>query len=83
VRAGDIPEEEVHDLGIISSVGLDPAVTKADDLDHEALFDDPSARDGEGEIREAMRHEPSIAWLLENQDKVEHLFHHQGLEGNP
>ena len=24
----------------------------------------------------------SIDWLLENQDKVEHYFHQQGLEGN-
>src|SRR5262249_5379171 len=26
-------------------------------------------------IRKAMRGEPTIDWLLENQDKVEHYFH--------
>jgi hypothetical protein len=28
-----------------------------------------------------MRHEPTIDWLLANQDSVEHFFHRQGLEG--
>ena len=32
-------------------------------------------------IRKAMRHEPTIDWLLENQDKVEHYFHQLGLDG--
>src|SRR6476661_2266446 len=39
VRAGDIPREKANDLGIIVSVWLDPSVTKADDLDHRALFE--------------------------------------------
>ena len=33
-------------------------------------------------IRKAMRHEPTIDWLLENQDKVQHYYHQQGIEGN-
>ena len=32
-------------------------------------------------IRKAMRNEPTIDWLLENQGKVEHFFHQQGIEG--
>jgi 5,6,7,8-tetrahydromethanopterin hydro-lyase len=28
-----------------------------------------------------MRNEPTIDWLLENQDKVEHYFHGLGLKG--
>ena len=32
-------------------------------------------------IRKAMRNEPTIDWLLENQDKVEHYFHKLGVEG--
>jgi hypothetical protein len=28
-----------------------------------------------------MNREPSIDWLLENQDKVEHYFHQLGREG--
>src|SRR3954451_2625258 len=39
VRAGDLPKDKVNDLGIIYSVWLDPAVTRADDVDHKALFD--------------------------------------------
>src|SRR4051795_13747713 len=39
VRTGDIPRDKVNDLGIIYSVWLDPAVTKANELDHKALFD--------------------------------------------
>jgi 5,6,7,8-tetrahydromethanopterin hydro-lyase len=80
VRAGDIPRVKVNDLGIIYSVWLDPAVTKVDDLDHEALF--KVHREATAKvIRKAMRNEPSIDWLLENQDKVEHYYHKLGLEG--
>ena len=32
-------------------------------------------------IRKAMRHEPTIDWLLENQIKVEHYYHKLGLDG--
>jgi formaldehyde-activating enzyme len=80
VRAGDIPRERVNDLGIIYSVWLDPAAAKADDLDHQALFD--VHREATSKvIRKAMRHEPSIDWLLENQDQVQHYYHQLGLEG--
>jgi formaldehyde-activating enzyme involved in methanogenesis len=70
-------------LGIIYSVWLDPAVLKvpANEIDHAALF--AIHREATAKvIRKAMRHEPSIDWLLENQDKVTHYFHQQGLEGN-
>ena len=82
VRAGDIPKEKANDLGIIYSVWLDPSVTKldADEVDHEALF--AVHREATVKvIRKAMRGEPTIDWLLENQDKVEHYFHRQGIEG--
>ena len=82
VRAGDIPKEKANDLGIIYSVWLDPSVTKldADEVDHEALF--AIHREATAKvIRKAMRGEPTIEWLLENQDKVEHYFHRQGIEG--
>jgi formaldehyde-activating enzyme len=83
VRAGDIPKEKANDLGIIYSVWLDPSVTKlaADEVDHKALF--KVHREATAKvIRKAMRNEPTIDWLLENQDSVEHFFHQQGLEGN-
>ena len=82
VRAGDIPKEKANDLGIIYSVWLDPSVAKldADEVDHEALF--AVHREATVKvIRKAMRGEPTIDWLLENQDKVEHYFHRQGIEG--
>ena len=81
VRAGDIPRDKANDLGIIYSVWLDPAILKVDSVDHEALF--RVHREATAKvIRKAMRNEPSIDWLLENQDSVEHFFHRQGIEGN-
>ena len=80
VRAGDIPKDKVNDLGIIYSVWLDPSVTEVDDLDHKALFD--VHREATAKvIGKAMRNEPTIDWLLENQDKVEHYFHELGVKG--
>ena len=81
VRAGDIPRDKVNDLGIIYSVWLDPSVSMLETIDHEALF--AVHREATAKvIRKAMRNEPTIEWLLENQDKVEHYFHRQGIEGN-
>ncbi len=82
VRAGDIPKEKANDLGIIYSVWLDPSIldVPTGEVDHAALF--AVHREATAKvIRKAMRHEPSIDWLLENQDKVEHFFHQQGVEG--
>jgi 5,6,7,8-tetrahydromethanopterin hydro-lyase len=80
VRSGDIPRDKVDDLGIIYSVWLDPAVVVADDLDHKALFD--VHREATAKvIRKAMRREPTIDWLLENQEKVTHYFHELGVKG--
>jgi formaldehyde-activating enzyme len=80
VRAGDIRKERANDLGIIYSVWLDPAVTKVEKLDHEALF--KVHREATAKvIRKAMRHEPGIDWLLEHQGEVQHYYHQLGLEG--
>src|SRR4051794_35017853 len=80
VRAGDIPRDKVYDLGIIYSVWLDPGVTRIEDLNHKALFE--VHREATAKvIRKAMRHEPSIDWLLDNQDKVQHYYHQLGLDG--
>ena len=83
VRAGDIPKDAVNDLGIIYSVWLDPAIlaVPAGEVDHAGLF--RVHREATAKvIRKAMRNEPSIDWLLENQDTVEHFFHRQGLDGH-
>jgi 5,6,7,8-tetrahydromethanopterin hydro-lyase len=32
-------------------------------------------------IQKAMRQEPSIDWLLEHQNEVQHYFHELGIKG--
>ncbi len=82
VRAGDIPKDQANDLGIIYSVWLDPAIlaVPVGTVDHAALF--RIHREATAKvIRKAMRNEPSIDWLLENQESVTHYFHQLGLDG--
>ncbi len=82
VRAGEIPKDKANDLGIIYSVWLDPSILDVPEgeVDHAALFD--INREATFKvIRKAMNNEPSIDWLLENQDKVPHYFHQLGLDG--
>lgn len=80
VRAGAIPKNKANDLGIIYSVWLDPSVLSAETIDHQGLFD--VHREATLKvIQKAMNHEPSIDWLLENQDQVTHYFHQLGLDG--
>jgi len=79
VRAGDIPKEKANDLGIIVSVWLDPSVVK-EQIDHNILFKTHRAAIAKA-IHKAMHNEPSIDWLLENQDKVTHCFHQMALDG--
>lgn len=80
VRAGDLPKEKANDLGIIVSVWLDPSV-ETEKVDHEILFRTNREATAKA-IRKAMRHEPSIDWLLKNQNSVPHYFHQLGLEGS-
>lgn len=80
VRSGDIPRGKVNDVGIIVSVWLNPMVATIEKLDHKILFDihrEATAR----AIRKAMSNEPSIDWLLENQEKVIHKYFEKGLKG--
>ncbi|WP_165247337.1 formaldehyde-activating enzyme [Paludisphaera soli] len=80
VREGIIPKEKAYDLGIIYSVWLDPSVLDVGTVDHKALFD--VHREATVKvIRKALNNAPSIDWLLENQDKVEHYFHKLGVDG--
>jgi 5,6,7,8-tetrahydromethanopterin hydro-lyase len=78
VRAGDLPKHKVNDLGIIISVWLDPSVIDTE-IDPEVLFQTNREATAKA-IRKAMRHEPSIDWLLANQDKVPHYFHQLALD---
>ena len=80
VRSGAIPKEKAHDLGIICSVWLNPGVATCDDLDHRALFDIHRKAMTQA-IEKAMRHEPSIDWLLEHQEEITHKYYQMGLDG--
>lgn len=80
VRSGVIPKDKANDLGIICSVWLAPTIVDVKDLDHRKLFD--IHREGTVKaITKAMRNEPTIDWLLENQDKVIHKYFERGLKG--
>ncbi len=80
VRSGDIPKEKANDLGIIIAVWLDPAVLDAADFDPRVLFNTHREATAKA-LRKAMKQEPSIEWLLENQDKVTHYYHQLALDG--
>ncbi len=80
VRAGDIPKEKAHDLGIICSVWLNPSVIKDDNLDHRILFDIHRKAMAEA-IHKAMTYTPDIDWLLDNQNKIIHKYFQMGLDG--
>ncbi len=79
VRAGDIPKSKANDLGIIVSVWLDPSVVDVE-IDHKVLFETNRAATAKA-IHKAMHHEPSIDWLLKNQETVPHYFHQLALDG--
>lgn len=80
VRSGVIPRERANDLGIIASIWLDPAVLQATDYDPRILF--ATQREAMTKaITKALAQEPSIDWLLEHQDSVEHYFHGLALRG--
>ena len=80
VRAGDIPKRKVNDLGIIVSIWLDPSILDAENVDYNILFQTNREATAKA-IHKAMAEEPSIDWLLENQDQVPHYFHQLALEG--
>ncbi|GLK81184.1 formaldehyde-activating enzyme [Methylopila turkensis] len=80
VREGLIPKEKANDLGIICSVWLAPSIVEVENLDHKALFD--IHRKGMTQaIRKAMSNEPTIDWLLENQERITHKYYQMGLDG--
>ena len=80
VRNGDIPKEKANDLGIIVSVWLNPSVIDDENLDHKILFDIHRKATAQA-IHKAMKNEPSIDWLLDNQDSIVHKYYQMGLDG--
>ena len=79
VREGSLPKEKANDLGVIVSVWLNPSVSKDDNLDHKILFD-IHRRATANAIKKAVNNEPSIDWLLENQEKIVHKYYQMGLD---
>ena len=79
VKEGIIPKEKTNDLGIIVAVWLNPSVSKDDSLDHKILFD-IHRRATTTAIKKAMNDEPSIDWLLENQDSIVHKYFQKELD---
>ncbi len=80
VRQGIIPKEKANELGIIYSIWLDPSVLEVEKVDYQALFN-VNREATVKVIRKAMAGEPSIDWLLEHQDSIEHFFHKLGVDG--
>ena len=80
VRSGDIPKDQVDELGIIVSVWLNPSVITDEKLDHKILFDIHREAMSKA-LRKAMRNEPTIDWLLENQENITHKYFQMGLDG--
>jgi 5,6,7,8-tetrahydromethanopterin hydro-lyase len=80
VRKGIIPKSKANDLGIIVSVWLNPMVAEAEDLDHKVLFD-IHRKATFNAIEKAMKNEPDIDWLLENQEEIVHKYYQMGLDG--
>ena len=80
IKDGDIPKDKVNDLGIIVSVWLNPSVAEDYKLDHKILFD-IHRKATANEIKKAMKSEPDIDWLLENQDEIIHKYFQMGLDG--
>ena len=80
VRDGTINKNKANDLGIIVSVWLNPSVSTDDNLDHKVLFDIHRKATHQA-IKKAMNNEPTIDWLLDNQDKLIHKYYQMGLDG--
>ena len=79
VREGYIPKEIVNEVGVIVSVWLNPSVSDDKNLDHQILFD-IHRKATTNAIKKAMQDEPSIEWLLENQNKIIHKYFEKALK---
>ena len=79
VRDGFIPKEKANELGIIVSVWLNPSVAKDENLDHKTLFQ-IHREATKNAIMKAVKNEPSIDWLLDNQDEIVHKYYQMGIE---
>ena len=79
VRNGDLPKDKANELGVIVSVWLNPSVADDKNLYHKILFY-IHRKATTNAIKKAVNNEPSIDWLLENQDKIVHKYYQMGLD---
>ncbi len=79
VRQGHLPKALANEIGIIVSVWLDPGIVKAK-YDPMVLFKTNREATTKA-IAKAMKCEPSIDWLLDNQDSIQHCFHEMAVDG--
>jgi|GEM_PF-5704205 len=70
---------QTHRPGVIVSVWLDLSVVETK-IDADILFETHRAVTAKA-IHKAMHHEPTIDWLLANQNSIKHCFHEMALEG--
>ena len=70
----------LHEAGVSDySIWLDPSVLDVEQVDYQALFN--INREATVKvIRKALAGEPTIDWLLEHQETVEHFFHKLGVD---
>ncbi|MDJ0513943.1 MAG: formaldehyde-activating enzyme [Methyloceanibacter sp.] len=80
VRDGTIPRDQVDDLGIIVSVWLDPNAAASAAFDHDVAFR-TNRKDMHRALQKAMGGEPTIDWLIENQERIVHEFHGSAARG--
>ena len=72
--------DKANELGIVCSVWLNPGAATEENLDHKALFEIHRKATAQA-IHKAMASEPSIDWLLENQESIVHKYYQMGLDG--
>jgi 5,6,7,8-tetrahydromethanopterin hydro-lyase len=80
VREGHIPRAIANDVGLVVSIWLNPSIVEVEKLDHKILFDIHRQATLKA-IQKAMGHEPTIEWLLENQEKIVHKYFERGVKG--
>lgn len=81
VKLGDIPINKVNDIGIIISIWLNPAVATIKELNHRMLFQIHREATSRA-IQKAMTIQPSVEWLIKNQERIIHKYFAQFVSSN-
>lgn len=81
VKLGDIPINKVNDIGIIISIWLNPAVATIKEMNHRMLFQIHREATSRA-IQKAMTIQPSVEWLIKNQERIIHKDFAQFISSN-